>query len=201
MKKVAALVSVLVFVSSPSNGQEPSIPEDLLQDLTRDLSAIYEMQQEIALGYETTTISFLEVTRESANLFAGASNSSETKGFIPAGSELRVIDQVGEWYAVSLGSGTSAWVQAADVVPRTIDLQDETPYMRWMQDPALAQGGVLAQPQGVDQPGWTERKIQELLRSASDMRDRYRDNQHIEVTGFSLVVGFPPSISVDFDFK
>lgn len=202
MRKVAALGSALALVAVSTNGQEPSIPEGLLQDLTRDLSAIYAIQQEVPMAnWDAMGISFLEVTRENANLFAGASINSGTKGSIPAGSELRVIDQAGEWYAVSLGRGTSAWVQAADVVPVPLAYQEEERDMRWLQDLRYTPGGFIAQPQGVDEPGWVDRKLQELLRSAGDMRDRYRDNPYIEVTGFSLIVGFPMSVSVDFDFK
>lgn len=39
------------------------------------------------------------------------------------------------------------------------------------------------------------------LQKASALRDAWRTNPYVEVTGFSVTVGWPPSIEFQFDFK
>ncbi len=48
---------------------------------------------------------------------------------------------------------------------------------------------------------WWDRKLAGLLRRASELRDKYRNNPYIEVTGFSVTIGMSPSLTIAFNFK
>jgi len=48
---------------------------------------------------------------------------------------------------------------------------------------------------------WWDRKRDALLKRAAELRDKYRNNPYIEVTGFSIEIGISPSLTIDFVFK
>jgi hypothetical protein len=48
---------------------------------------------------------------------------------------------------------------------------------------------------------WWDRKRDALLKRAAALRDTYRNNPYIEVTGFSIEIGISPSLTIDFEFK
>ncbi|HLJ20107.1 MAG TPA: hypothetical protein VKU84_07910 [Stellaceae bacterium] len=48
---------------------------------------------------------------------------------------------------------------------------------------------------------WWDRKRDALLKRATELRDKYRNNPYIEVKGFSIEIGISPSLTIDFEFK
>jgi len=43
--------------------------------------------------------------------------------------------------------------------------------------------------------------FEEIVEQASKMKDKYKNNPYVSVTGFSVNVGVPPSMSINIEFK
>lgn len=64
-------------------------------------------------------------------------------------------------------------------------------------------GAQMVLSLGAVPPGdsWWDRKRDALLKRATELRDKYRNNPYITVAGFSIEIGISPSLTIDFEFK
>ena len=89
--------------------------------------------------------------------------------------------QVNDWYAVDLKQPinglSSGWVRSTDVVP-----------VKVASKPKISKSAM-------------DRIYETIVKKASEVKEKYKDNPHLRVSGFSIKVSFPPSVSLDFDFK
>ena len=165
------------------------VPKAVINDLSSDLSALHEtvlkaQSKQLALNPSTSfsdILTKIKVTKNSAEIYAGA--SKDTKGLLKAsqGDVFPVIDKANDWYAVKLDkqvTGLDAgWIKASDSIP-------------------------LVKTEASNQPQTRNEDIYEiLLAGVNKIKEKYKNNAYISVTGFSINVGVPPSISVSFAFK
>jgi hypothetical protein len=49
--------------------------------------------------------------------------------------------------------------------------------------------------------GWWNSLREDLIERAVKLREKYQNNPYISITGFSIEIGVPPSLTIDFEFK
>lgn len=176
--------------------QAGEIPRPVLDGLAKDLAQLHQavleaqrkqMVYDLAARGFARAVSEIIVTRPSANIRAGADERAPVLLSAKKNQTFPVIDKAGEWYAVELpdkAQGLSAgWVKADDAVP-TIHTPER-----------------ITSGQQVKVRSLAEDIYRDLTERAVRFRDAYRDNAYISVTGFSVNVGIPPSMSISFEFK
>lgn len=95
------------------------------------------------------------------------------------GTEASVYGETMGHYQVGLGDNKRWWVPVADVTPT----------------------GPATRVADTPDPGWLGQQIEKLMKNASLFRDNYKSNPYVNVRGFSINVGIPPSVNMDFEFK
>jgi hypothetical protein len=181
----------LLFISTSCVAAEGSGGLDqTLRGVASDLAAMQKeiqsassdakIQQEFAgpRGFQYVTI-----TRDNASLQYGADKSATLYSKATAGQTFKVVDKASDWYAVKLetpGKGIdAAWVNAADVTPNFRTL-----------------GSTTEKNANV-----TDRLYEQIMESVKKVKDKYDRNPYVSVSGFSVNVGIPPSVTVSFEFK
>jgi hypothetical protein len=181
-----SLLAIATFVPMVAIAQ---VPKAVLDELSSDLSALHKSvleaqnkQQAPDSLIRSSNVEEIEVTKNFADIFAGASNDAKGLYKAPKGDTFKVIDKVNGWYAVKLNKQTSGldagWIKASDGVP------------------LLAKTEILISPLSR-----SEDIYDTLLDGANKVKGKYKNNAYISVTGFSINVGVPPSVSISFAFK
>ena len=127
----------------------------------------------------------VSITTPKASIFSGASEAASKVSEVPEGTQLRVLDKVGSWYAVGLGSeminGTTdartGWVMASDVVPNSY---------------AVSNSSELSV---------SDRIYDAMLEKVQQLKTKYDDNPHVIVKGFNIDISISPALSIGFEFK
>jgi Bacterial SH3 domain len=169
---------------------------------------------------------FVEITRDNSLLLSGADPSSRVETSINKGATIPVLDKSKDYYAVALPSGQTGWVASADVKPMYGNFKlgdtgkfiayDPKTSQTWGEYPAYIEGwDVFANPYLVagEQPSApqsasnqkslsiSERVYKTMTDAAVSFRDSYKNNPYFQVTGFTVVIGVPPALNLDFSFK
>ena len=97
-----------------------------------------------------------------------------------------MLDKANDFYAVALDNGKTGWVTAGDVKPTIADYKA-----------ALAKAGINAISPDANAPGGI---YTYLIHKAEEMRDTYKNNPYVQVSGFAISVPIP-SIELSFTFK
>jgi len=193
MKRLLLLAVVIPTFPAlaQSNGAIPSAAEDALARDLRNLQSSIEAAQNstsspLSSKAEIAGIASVDVTKSQAFVKAGASKAAGTITTLPEGGRYRVVDKVGDWYAVELkqpaGRFKTGWINAADVTPLTLTSGKD-----------IQLGGSSPQ---------TEATVYDVIvQKASEMKEKYRNNPYFSVTGFTVNIGLPPSVSMNFAFK
>lgn len=99
------------------------------------------------------------------------------------GQTYKMIDKTNDWYAVQIEKPTkgveAAWVNASDVAPKIQQLAS-----------TLSENKNAA-----------DRIYEQIMDSVKKVKDKYDQNPYVSVSGFSVDIGIPPSVSVSFEFK
>lgn len=136
--------------------------------------------------YGALTVGEVIVTNpDGAFLFAGATaEAAKAGGKVAASTTLPVIQSEGGWYATSWNN-QPGWVSAADVTPTGGEMAfiDPVKYLKSEVEKTL---------QGA---------IQVAVDSANQLRQEYAENEYFAIPGFSINLGIPPSVTINFDFK
>jgi len=109
-----------------------------------------------------------------SDIRAGASATAATLATVNVGQTFDVLGISDGWYSVKLDDqiGKAAgWLKAIDTAPLTQTLDD------------ASQGYAL------------------ILQQLNSLKEKYKDNPYVFIRGFSINVGVPPSVSLDFEFK
>lgn len=179
------LVSTSAYAAGDNGGLNDAlrgIADDLatLQKEIQTASASAEAQQ-IAAG--TRAIQFVTITKDNAALKYGADENASSYSKASAGQTFKVLDKANDWYAVQLEKPAkgidSAWVNAADVAPKFQYI-----------------GNTQAKDSSV-----ADKLYQQIMESVKKVKDKYDKNPYVSVSGFSVDVGIPPSVSVSFEFN
>jgi hypothetical protein len=185
-----AIVAVVVLLSLTGCAQltpqaDRPIPQETLDRLALDLthlqSALVEAQAQAAPEGQFARM-VEEVQATSPAVFkAGADERAPSLGRATVGDKFRVLDKVGEWYAVDAAKGDNikgvGWINAEAVVPVK----------------TAAAGGVVM--------SGAQRAFRELSERAAKMKQDYASNPYLRVQGFSINIGIPPSLQMNFEFK
>lgn len=183
MKKlVAVLVALFPFLTM---AQQPSIPESVLDGISKDLAKLQRMVVEVQ-GQVTAQQMFradeVKITGVKPTVRLGATQTAAALFTPKPGQTFQVIDKTEDWYAIRLlepvQGFSSGWVSAAEVVPTS-----------------SANKGT------VKQTSFADDAFRQLTEQAAKMRDSYRNNPYVAVSGFAVNVGIPPSVSINFEFK
>ena len=104
-----------------------------------------------------------------------------------AGQAFNIVDKTGEWYAVtgkvSTGEMKSGWVRASDGIVKYTTLTEP-----------LASLGELAAEE-------LSKIHSALTTKCTELYKKYKDNDYLSVTGFSLKISAVPAADVHFEFK
>jgi len=180
LMKRLALVALALPVAAIA--QTVQIPQDVMSGLARDLAALQRevldvQAQQKGPADKYANIGLLRVT-EPTYLRAGAGDKAATLRQVKPGELFPVISQVGDWYAVRMATPyeglNTAWLKAAAAVP--------------VPDDARSTGSA------------GDAIFVRLTESAARLRESYRSNPYVNVTGFAVNV-VPPSVSINFEFK
>lgn len=185
----AFALAVAACVAPVLAAAQESIPPEVLQKLGSDLSALQATVESAQPDGQASDWSRLLskplnvlVTGAAPTLRLGADQSAQVVAQLTAGQSLPVIDKADGWYAVKLGGGgggqTVGWISAAEAVPEPIPLPN----------------------------GWSARKVAEdavrrVTTEVARLKDAYKNNPYVQISGFTVNVGVPLSVSVNFDFK
>lgn len=106
-------------------------------------------------------------------MYEGAGGSGKLIGQLETGQSVEVVDRVGDSYAIftknPAGKKITGWVEASDVKPAT-------------KTPDFSANSA------------TELMIQKL----GQLYQKYKNNPYVTVTGFSVEIGIPPSVTIEF---
>lgn len=174
----------------------PEKVKKILENVATDLSDLHDEIQTIYLASSDITENeniiscpvSVEITGSDAKIFKGADLSADIVFTAQKGQDFKVVDKINDWYAISLGkpvSGINAgWVNASQVVP-----VPTSSFYSLINKYTNKQSSV------------TDRMYREIMNSVIGFRDKYKNNPYIKVNGFSIDIGIPPSLSLDFEFK
>ena len=173
MRSLMITAVTLLVLSTPvwADGTKP-IPVDVLTQLKKDLE---KFRPEQPPTQTSADLSF-QVTKPDALVYAVPDTKSMTLSTLDPGDTYKVLSPgPGDWLSV-LYNGKTGWVSGSKgkVIAAA------------MTDPASS--------------SWDE-QIAKLLKQAADLKAQYDKNQYVSVKGFSLDVGIPPSVTIDFEFK
>jgi uncharacterized protein YgiM (DUF1202 family) len=119
-----------------------------------------------------------------ANLYAGASDQAAVIGEVKANETLPVFQEESGWYATNW-KDNPGWVSAEDVTPTEPIKAGFDPLGALQQRVAAALDAAMNE--GVEQANW--------------LRQKYANNQYVEIPGFEVSLGVAPSVTIHFDFK
>lgn len=160
--------------------------EESMREVAKDLASLHDEIQ-IAYATEAAAAGFaslkshpesLTITQKGAAIMKGADFNSGVLTSASFGQSFRVVDKVESWYAVQLEkpkSGIySGWVSAKAAVPLlAVGLKESI----------------------------TDRLYQKIVSKVVAFRQKWEKNQYLKVSGFSIDISIPPSVSIDFEFK
>ena len=203
MKRTIICLFALLMVEGVL-GDEHSEFDRTMQEVASDLSAVHD---ELQAAYAAESVrnlvaeamlnftmakenqGFIEITKP-AHLYKGADVSAEFFQSVAEGMQFQYVDKVSDWYAVALEEPiegfSTGWVQAAQAVPVWDPVKIEMIYA----------AGQSNRPKGV-----SDALYKRIVESVSSVREKYEENRHIAITGFSVDIGVPPAVSIQFEFK
>jgi hypothetical protein len=214
---VGAFAALLVVLATDiAHAQAQSVPPDVMKGLAKDLA---NLQAQLQAAQEQAQAQLqaqakgpagegaVKVTAAEAPLYAGADYKAMVINKAPKDKMLYVLDKAGTWYAVKDGD-THAWVPASDVVPESdlffIDTSRtgfKWPYIDPNTGKPISAQATTAPPAPATDPTVLDRMYESITTAAESMKEKYAANPYIDVTGFAVTVGFPPSVSMNFGFK
>jgi hypothetical protein len=180
------LAAALITACSSMTTSPLALPDAVVRDLARDLEEAHrtiqdarkqQAQASAELG-ESPSSPPVEVTVTAPTLLrAGADSTAAGLFSVMKGQTFPVVTQAPGWFAVDLGKETAfgsstAWLPAASVLPSR-----------------------RVQPRSTS----TTSVYETLAAQASKIREAYRNNPHLRVSGFTVEV-IPPGLSVNFEF-
>lgn len=174
-----------LLVHAAAFSQSQPVPPAVMSELADDLSKIQAQVEASRLVSSMSSrvlnpaVTLVETTTPTI-IRSGASPTASTIGRATTGQKFEILDKSADWYAVRLSGSSSTlqagWLPASDVVPISTA-------------PA-----PNASTQALDQ-------YRAILDSVNALRTKYRENPYVEIQGFDITIGAPPSISVSFGFK
>lgn len=195
IKGLYAIVFIAIF-SGVASGQEKQTLENTMQEISKDLAALHrevEDTYKAQVGYFKQDYYMVHITSKQAPIRAGADGKAQILSNASLGNTFNVIDKAGEWYAVSfknpINDLTSGWVKSSDVVP--VQIKRAT----------LFAEREVADVKPTGEKSVSDRIYEQLTKYVMSIRDKYQNNPYVRVTGFTVNVTVPPSVSVSFEFK
>ncbi|NRD74078.1 hypothetical protein HQQ94_12695 [Shewanella sp. VB17] len=62
-------------------------------------------------------------------------------------------------------------------------------------------GHIEMKSMGTDVVEYVNENIPKLIKGLASLKEKYKDNPHIEISGFTINIGFGVSVSLTFKFK
>ncbi|MGH9437302.1 MAG: SH3 domain-containing protein [Terriglobia bacterium] len=178
MKNIILAIALLLPLNALAQGQ-PS-RRQTLEKLSHELAEMQSVVEASSSGsFAThTTSENATVTSSNAAIHAGANASSPVVTRPQVGEEIKLAGREGNWYKVesseARGPKAKGWIETTKVEPFA---------------------AVSANTYSSDA------LFQKLTEMASKIRDEYKDNPYIRVTGFDVEIGVPPSVTINVQFK
>ena len=178
-KRYFIIVCLLLF-STANNADEA---KQAYREIANDLA---NLKASIDNTYQIQSVSTyprqLTITANNAELLSGAGDDSKAIANATKGSTYHVLDKTSNWYAVALdkevAGQSAAWVNASNVAP--VNTLATSPSQ---------------------QKSYADKLYEEILEKVNNFKEKYKNNPYVTVTGFSVNIGVPPSVSVSFEFK
>ena len=170
--------------------------EENMSEVAKDLASLHNEIQAIYLagtgGSEFENMNLcpvsVTITGKDPKIFKGADTNADIITIASMGQKFKVVDKVNDWYAVSLSHPTqgfdSGWVKASQVVAEPISWQFAQTVNKKIEKESLI-----------------DRMYKKIMDSVITFREKYEKNPYIKVSGFSVDISFPPSVSIAFEFK
>jgi hypothetical protein len=203
--------------ASSAAPEAASIPSDVTDKLAADLA---QLQKEVlAAAQPTQPQPSRQVTVTSADgtpIFGGADRAAPKEYTAKKGDNLYVLDKANDFYAVAgPKNGETGWVAASDVKPIWLTPKDSSGHFAavdysdaWNKgkdysdvDKAGYQTTNINNPPTQQDEGAIALMFKALTEKAVQFRDSYKNNEYVQVTGFTVHVALIPSIDLAFAFK
>lgn len=190
------IVLSIIVIPGVALGQGQQTLEDTLREVSKDLASLhqevqdaYRAQTDPSLRFPFAALDYrILITSNDSAIRAGADDRTFVLNKPSRGTSFKVVDKVGDWYAVTLDrptkGQTTGWVKAAMVAPEVIK---------------LAPTGMAVDPG--KQETVSDRIYEQITKSVTAIREKYKNNSYLRVTGFTVNVALPPSVTVSFEFK
>ena len=197
--KIMTLIAASFLLNMQAVTAQEMSREQTLKELAKDLEKLQQLQSGVVA---TTTPNSVTTIADFYVKAAPFDNAVVAKSLIPSGTVIFPSGTNGSLYEIiyDLGGVRTGWATGE----------------------ALKNAGVFADqswsPTGVDQwwsqylkdgttqsPGIMDNIKQKavgwLLESAFALKDEYKENPHLNINGFSIVLSVPPSLQLNFEFK
>lgn len=170
-----AVLLCTAWIGTVSAQQSSAGADATIEELASDLEAIEDEVRAASVSANDMAAILAEVEEIRVQPREDAAPLRTAK----PGEAFTVNGRFGDWYSVELSppvqSSKSGWLPARAA---RIEVQQSPP----------ANGS------------FADRAVGKLLSMVRNMREKYRDNEYVRVTGFTVDVGLPPSVSVGFEF-
>jgi hypothetical protein len=206
---IAAAVLIAIFGAQVQAQEQKQIPADVLGQLGTDLAKLQQEIQTAVAQQQKVPSKFVSVTSDKTKVFSGASTTSPVLFTAEKGQQYPVVDQVGTYYATKFGKDKYGWISASDVVPKVEPTAASADVDLWYTDPnsgkliyfSPSSEKTAASQQTAPADSGFDLLYTKLAESAAKIRDKYAGNPYIQVVGFQVNIGLPPSLSMNFSFK
>lgn len=180
---VSCAIALAIFACANSSnaqqiivkGDKRSIPDQFWAELATDIGKLAPQPSPAATNMNQPRTYDFQITKDKAPVYEGAGASRKTIESLNTGQAVEVVDRVGDQYAIFAknpkGKVVSGWVEASDVKP------------------APAPDSLRSSA--------TELIVQKL----GQLYQKYKNNPYVSVTGFSVQIGIPPSVTIEFTPK
>ncbi|MGA2332707.1 MAG: SH3 domain-containing protein [Syntrophales bacterium] len=204
------IISSLLFNATVALGQGQQTLESTMQEIAKDLATLQQevehaSRTETGPSWETTfpasakvyddgrfiPVAYrLRTTAKLAFIREGADDKALVLEKAPRGTSFDVIDKTGPWYAVALDKPinglSSGWIKATYAAPELKLI------LRRKEDNETKQKSVSERLSDV---------YEKMTESLKTLQDKYKNNPFVKVTGFTVNLAIPPTLSVSFQFK
>jgi uncharacterized protein YgiM (DUF1202 family) len=192
--KRTIVATFLLLTSCAGMAQGEKTSEATMKELSADLAKLHEEVQAVygvpmRAAYGKVGFYSLKVSTNKGAIYAGASDKAKVLTKPKFGETYEVLDKTSDWYAVRLekpiGGLNSGWINASEVTPEySFNVIGKKIMAVRETDKSLL-----------------DKAYERLVKSVTEMRNKYEKNPYVSITGFSIDVGIPPSVAISFEFK
>ncbi len=183
--KIMTLIAASFLLNMQAVTAQEMSREQTLKELAKDLEKLQQLQSGVVA---TTTPNSVTTIADFYAKAAPFDNAVVAKNLIPSGTVIFPSGTNGSLYEIiyDLGGVRTGW--ATGEALKNAGVFADQSLLQYLKD------GTTQIKQTI--VGWSR-----LLESAFALKDDYKENPHLNINGFSIVLSVPPSLQLNFEFK